>query len=235
VNLVTDGLPATALGLNPPDAEIMSRPPRRRDDPLVNGWLLARFCIVGAYVGIATVAGYAWWFTSFIGGPQITFWQLVNFRTCATTFPDFTAQSAAAITADPNAAALLAKAPFGCDMFTTKHWAGRSATTMSLSILVVVEMANAISSIATNDSLLTTPPTRNWWLIGAVALSMLLHFMILYTPFLQEIFVVTALGSVEWKAVMWLSLPVIVVDEACKWVSRNVVDAGDPDSKVKVD
>ncbi|CAD6886362.1 unnamed protein product [Tilletia controversa] len=242
VNLVTDGLPATALGLNPPDAEIMSRPPRRRDDPLVNGWLLARFCIVGAYVGIATVAGYAWWFTSYPAGPQITFWQLVNFRSCAADFPDVgTGANAVAAAAAAAAAAAgtvndaIAHPPFGCDMFTTKHWAGRSATTMSLSILVVVEMANAISSIATNDSLLTTPPTRNWWLIGAVVLSMLLHFMILYTPFLQDIFIVTPLGSEEWKAVMWLSLPVIVVDEACKWVSRNIVNSDDGESKVKVD
>jgi Ca2+ transporting ATPase len=34
--------------------------------------------VIGMYVGLATVGGYAWWFMFYEAGPQITFWQLVS-------------------------------------------------------------------------------------------------------------------------------------------------------------
>lgn len=79
VNLVTDGLPATALSFNPPDHDVMRRLPRKRDEALISGWLFFRYLVIGIYVGGATVFGYAWWFMFNSEGPQITFWQLVGF------------------------------------------------------------------------------------------------------------------------------------------------------------
>ena len=78
VNLVTDGLPATALSFNPPDHDVMRRMPRKREEALVTGWLFFRYMVIGVYVGAATVFGYAWWFMFNHEGPQITFWQLVS-------------------------------------------------------------------------------------------------------------------------------------------------------------
>lgn len=78
VNLVTDGLPATALSFNPPDHDVMRRPPRKRDEALVGGWLFFRYMVIGIYVGAATVFGYAWWFIFYSEGPKISFWQLVS-------------------------------------------------------------------------------------------------------------------------------------------------------------
>jgi P-type Ca2+ transporter type 2A len=184
VNLVTDGLPATALSFNPPDHDIMRRPPRKRDEPLVGGWLFFRYMVIGTYVGAATVFGYAWWFMFNAEGPQITFWQLTHFHRCSSQFPEI-----------------------GCEMFANDS--SKAASTVSLSILVVIEMFNAINALSSSESLLTLPLWHNMILVYAIALSMALHFAILYTPFLQGLFSIVALNWNEWKAVLIISLPVM--------------------------
>ena len=66
-------------------------------------------------------------------------------------------------------------------MFTNEM--AHRATTMSLSILVVIEMFNAMNSLSENESLLRLPLWANPYLVAAITLSMALHFAILYIPF----------------------------------------------------
>lgn len=54
---------------------------------------------------------------------------------------------------------------------------------MSLSILVTVEMFNAMNSLSENESLLRLPLWKNMFLVAAITLSMVLHMGILYIPF----------------------------------------------------
>lgn len=195
VNLVTDGLPATALSFNPPDHDIMRRPPRSRDDPLISGWLFFRYMVIGTYVGIATVFGYAWWFMFYSQGPHISFYQITHFHQCSAEFPEI-----------------------GCAMFGNEM--ARSASTVSLSILVVIEMLNAMNALSSSESLLTLPLWKNMVLVYAITLSMVLHFILLYTPLLQGLFQITPLNWAEWQAVFYISAPIILIDEVLKAAER---------------
>ncbi|EAL88529.1 hypothetical protein CNMCM8812_002937 [Aspergillus fumigatus] len=197
VNLVTDGLPATALSFNPPDHDVMRRAPRKRDEPLVGGWLLFRYLAIGTYVGAATVFGYIWWFVYNPEGPQISFWQLSHFHKCSAQFPEI-----------------------GCEMFSNEM--SRSASTVSLSILVVIEMLNAMNALSSSESLLAFPLWNNMMLVYAIILSMTLHFAILYIPFLQTLFSILPLNWTEWKAVLAISAPVVAIDELLKYAERRL-------------
>lgn len=57
----------------------------------------------------------------------------------------------------------------------------------------------------------------------AVILSMALHFMILYVPFFTQLFVIVPLNWEEWKAVLWISVPVIFLDEGLKFITRTFI------------
>merc|ERR1712002_1073395 len=113
VNLVTDGLPATALGFNPPDLDIMGKPPRSPKESLISSWLFFRYMAIGGYVGAATVGGAAWWFMYDPTGPGVTYYQLSHFMHCHDENEDF--------------------AGIDCDIFEASP-----PMTMALSVLVTI-------------------------------------------------------------------------------------------------
>merc|ERR1712088_127757 len=200
VNLVTDGLPATALSFNPPDLDIMDRPPRGTNETLITPWLFFRYMAIGVYVGAATVGASSYWFLYDSTGPQMSYYQLTHHMSCYSNPEDFKGLS--------------------CEIFQAPE-----AMTMALSVLVTIEMANALNSVSENQSLAVMPPWVNPYLLGAMALSFSLHFVILYTDFLNVVFNISALTFDQWIVVLKFSLPVLLLDEALKFVARNYTDA----------
>ncbi|TVU47493.1 hypothetical protein EJB05_07096 [Eragrostis curvula] len=219
VNLVTDGPPATALGFNPPDKDIMKKPPRRSDDSLITPWILFRYMVIGLYVGVATVGVFVIWYThgSFLGidlasdgHTLVSYSQLSNWGQCSSwegfKVSPFTA-GARTFNFDENP----------CDYFQ----GGKiKATTLSLSVLVAIEMFNSLNALSEDGSLLSMPPWVNPWLLLAMSASFGLHFLILYVPFLAQVFGIVPLSFNEWLLVIAVAFPVVLIDEVLKFVGR---------------
>ncbi len=56
MNLITDGLPAIALGVDPPHEDVMHRPPRRADESIFARGLHRKILIRGTLISLCTVA-----------------------------------------------------------------------------------------------------------------------------------------------------------------------------------
>lgn len=59
VNLVTDGLPAIALGLEPPEKDIMKHPPRNSDEGFFSDGLMWKIIIRGILIGLSTLTSFS--------------------------------------------------------------------------------------------------------------------------------------------------------------------------------
>ncbi|MBN3311762.1 AT2A2 ATPase, partial [Atractosteus spatula] len=195
VNLVTDGFPATALGFNPPDLDIMIKPPRSPKEPLISGWLFFRYLIIGCYVGAATVGAAAWWFMAAHDGPKVSFYQLSHYLQCSEEHKEFEGVD--------------------CSVFESPY-----PMTMALSVLVTIEMCNALNRIPGDEELYVSAQNE------VIASFLLLMPCRCLTLFSHIIFQIHPLSWPQWVTVLKMSLPVILLDELLKFLARNYIDPG---------
>ena len=210
VNLVTDGLPATALSFNPPDPEVMRKPPRKTDEALINGWIFIRYMVIGIYVGLSTVGIFIYWYSfdnySSDGHTIVSLSQLSSWGQCP-AWENFSVNNFGGLEfANP------------CEYFT---YGKRKASTLSLTVLVMIEMFNAVNALSEDSSILSMGIFANPFLLIAIAGSVILHCVILYIPIFQRIFSTMPLTAYDWALVIAFSFPVIIIDEILKFIARQ--------------
>ena len=64
VNLVTDSLPAIALGLEPADDDVMSEKPRSKEESFFSDGLMSKIFIRGIFIGLSTLSCFAFFLKS---------------------------------------------------------------------------------------------------------------------------------------------------------------------------
>jgi Ca2+-transporting ATPase len=164
VNLATDGLPALALAVDPPEKDLMQRPPR---DP--------RAGIFSRAVIALMVTGGVW---STIVNLSLFIWAMRSGRSA------------------------------------------EEAMTMTFVSLVLIQFFKAYNFRSDRHSVLNRP-FANKWLNLAIIWELILLGLIIYLPFLHDMFDTFSLTLNDWLIIVGLALTVSPVLEIVKWMERR--------------
>jgi P-type Ca2+ transporter type 2C len=163
-DIIMDGPPAQSLGVEAVDADVMNRPPRKRNDPVLTRKLIMRVAQSAAIIMIGTMLVY--WHEMLEDG-QVT----------------------------------------------------RRDTTMTFTCFVLFDMFNALGCRSESKSVLRgevglfSNTLFNW----AVSLSLAGQLLVIYFPWLQEVFQTEALGLTDLLGLIVLCSSVFWADEFRKW------------------
>lgn len=149
VNLATDGLPAIALGVDPPEQDIMRQLPRDKKESIFARGLVEKIVIRGALIGLCTLLSF-----------MVGRYYKMNLETCRT---------------------------------------------LALCTLVMSQLIHVFECRSERHSIFQIKLFTNLYLVGAVAISIILLCSVLYVPFLQGVFHTVALSLNQWLIVMFFS------------------------------
>ncbi|HEX7038423.1 MAG TPA: cation-translocating P-type ATPase [Pseudomonadales bacterium] len=169
INLVTDGAPALALGLDPPARDVMRRPPRPRGEGVITGTMWRGILFVGAVMATGTL-----------------------------------------LTLDASLPGGLIEGSGSLDY-------GRTMAFTTLVFFSLFTVFNARSDTRSAFVGLFANP----WLLGAVALSLLLQVAVVYVPALQQAFATVALSFTDWLWCAAVGSSVLVLREVTKLARRS--------------
>jgi Ca2+-transporting ATPase len=171
INLVTDGAPALALGLDPPDPGVMRRQPRPRGSPVITPTMWSGI----VFVGLVMALGSLYVLDASLPGGLV-----------APSNPD-------------------GGLPY--------------ARTMLFTTLMLFQLFNVFNARSDEQSAFTAL-FSNRWLWWAVALSLALHTLVVYVPFLQNAFQTVSLSSADWLRCILVASSVLWLREVSKLLRR---------------
>ena len=92
--------------------------------------------------------------------------------------------------------------------------------------LILVQFFNAFNCRSLRNSVFRIGPFTNRWLLLAITWEMILLFVVIYLPFLQNVFNTYAFGPGDWITSLLLASSILVVGEIAKLIGkiRGAVD-----------
>lgn len=95
------------------------------------------------------------------------------------------------------------------------------ALTISLTTLAIFQWFNAWNCRSQRDSIFSSNPFSNPYLIGATLLVIALQVFAVYHPFMQSLLHTVPLELSEWVMIIPIALTIVAVEEVRKYIARN--------------
>ncbi|MFX0123184.1 MAG: calcium-translocating P-type ATPase, PMCA-type [Candidatus Hodarchaeota archaeon] len=175
VNLVTDGLPALAMGVDPPDPDVMIRQPRDPKEPILTRKSIFFIIYSGIIIAIGTL---------------LLFFLYMYSNVLTGQLPSKEVQI--------------------------------HAQTVAFTMLIMFQMIMALNIRKEEHSLLGKEFFRNPYLLLAIASSVLLHILIIYSTFFQPFFNTTALFPLDWVIIIACGSILVIVDEVRTFLAHRI-------------
>jgi len=171
INLITDSLPALALGMEPGESDSMKQSPRDAKEGIFAGGVGTDIAYQGLFIGILTLAAY------FIGHfMEAGVWEIKN-------SPD--------------------------------------GMTMAFLTMSMAEIFHSVNMRSQRGSIFRMKK-RNWMLILAEVVALLLTTAVIYVPFLVKAFGFTSISFTEYITALGLAVAIIPLVEFVKLVQRSL-------------
>ncbi|WP_205007319.1 cation-translocating P-type ATPase [Sporolactobacillus spathodeae] len=175
INLITDSLPAIALGVDPGDKKVMQERPRDPKESFFAHGAAFQAIIGGLLIGVLTLLAFTYGLST-----------------------------------------------RGYGLYSSHIAAGalNEAETMAFVVLAVSQLFYSLSLRSQHESLLKKGLFSNFYLIGAVAVGILLQILVISLPFLARAFHVQPLNFREWLLVIIFALIPLLANESIKAIRR---------------
>jgi Ca2+-transporting ATPase len=221
MNLITDGIPALALGVEGSERAVMQRKPYAPNESLFGRGLGRHIVIVGLLMGLSGLGLGVWAFNNYnLEGAQlmnITVEQFVAAENSQVhiTEADKVATEAAAIGITSEQ---LVQIHNGVD---TANYHVNTWNTMVFMFLTLAQMGHALGLRSHRESFFTINPFSNRLLVGAVVVTVALQLVAVYTPFFNQIFNTAPLSIEQLMLCVALSSIVFIGVEVEKLLIRR--------------
>jgi Ca2+-transporting ATPase len=206
IDLITDQVPALALGLEAPEPGIMERPPRSPKEPLLSFGMIAKaYLFLGPLCAAIGLFGF---FYKYIVDSGVTFAQLQQLGPIALP------EQFAAVNGDFNLYLI--------------------ATTMTLTGIVMAQVGNAFACKTHRQSVFKTGFLNNRLLLIGMVSMVVLQAVIVYFPPMQAVIGTGPLTLMDWAILALFAPTLFIADELRKLILRTMDKPTGPKRKAVV-